>query len=53
MAKIEKVVVLQPTEENMIEFEQRAARVTAGILIEILPPEVVNELIRALKEVQE
>ncbi|WP_186430038.1 4-alpha-glucanotransferase [Clostridium sp. BSD9I1] len=53
MAKVKKVIVLQPTEENMIQFEQRAARVTARILGDILPPQIIDELIRILKKSQD
>ncbi len=53
MAKVKKVVALQPTEENMVQFEQRAARVTVRILGEILPPQIIDELIRVLKEEQD
>jgi len=49
MAKIMKVIVNQPTKENKLEFEKKVAKIAAEIFIDILPTEVVDELIRRLK----
>lgn len=49
MAKIMKVIVNQPTKENKMEFEKKAAKIVAEIFIDIFPTEFVDELIRRLK----
>lgn len=49
-AKIKKVIVNYPTPENQEEYERRAAEAVAKILYECYPPDVIDQLIVALRE---
>lgn len=44
------VTVIYPAPENKEEFERRAARAVAKVLVDSLPPEQIDELIALYKQ---
>lgn len=48
-----KVILNYPLPENMDEYERRAARAAARLLIDILPPKTIDQLIEKLKDMKE
>jgi len=48
-----KVTINHPTPENMEAYEHRKAKAVAKVLIDILPPETIDELIERLEKENE
>ncbi|KEH91640.1 hypothetical protein Z962_p0014 (plasmid) [Clostridium botulinum C/D str. BKT12695] len=44
-----KVTINYPTEENKEEYERRKARAVAKVLIDTLPPQVIDKLVEKLE----
>lgn len=50
MAVIKRVIIKEPLPENYEEYSRRAAKATAKVLSEILPPEVFCEFIKRIEK---